>query len=994
MKKFNHISLILAALLVFQMLPLFMGKAAAANPEAIFPDANLDQAIHDWLEIPVGSPIYKSDLEIKLNSLSGIDKGLPYELWNKNISSLEGMEMFKGLDFRVLNLAGNNITDLSPIAGLMTLENLDLLSDAGPGSNNVSDLSPLRGLTNMRFLNLSNNAVSELEPLSGLTGMWSLNISGNNVSSVSPLSGMNQLFYLDISRNQISDISNFLAFTAMRNLYVGNNQISDISSLSELMQLQSLALQNNRISSISPLSGLTNLTHLVFSNNQVSNIVPLSGLTNLQDLQFSYNQINDITPVSGLSNLKNFVASNNEITDPSPISGFSNLYILDLKGNIITDITSLNGLTSLTYADISYNFIDLFSGENQSIANALPAGSSIEPQQKMFPLSSVTNTIKVSTGATIKPGYINYLTSDGSTFPFTFSDPKGTTFSSANNNIATINSSGVITGVSEGTTQITAFNYGIDAPFTKITLNVQVDPAVVTLQSIIISPATATVQVGETKQYKATANFSDESTQDITNTAVWSLSDSMKASINSSGLTTGITSGSTNVTATWNNLNSTVILVVKALPSVPTPEPTPESTPTLDPPTVPTLDTAPGPTPGPTATPAPTPEESPEPPLPTPEPTPIVLKQILLTPKLAKVQVGATTKFKAIAIYSDNSTQDITAKGSWVVLDRIAHILNGVVTGDKVGSTKISIHWEGQTAVAHLLVEKQNETQSSVNQNTNKPIPPVNPIKPIISVIPRKPISIKVDKESSVEDIVTIYGRIHGVVRDSNGNPLVGVQVKLQSIVQNTITNENGEYAFYKVELGEHSLILLDANSLEKIGKIKIVVDNGVESHGKSAVSLELTQDNPELIVNVIVTPNADPAPTVDPLTPIDDKPTSTNDETNQSINPIILGAVLFTFVVLVIFWLRRKNVFVYEMHNMPGQEKLILLKKMKIKPTNETVIDIPDVLANHTLLVVIKKRLTNKLLHKNIAITTGTKTINIKVEPEMLNQDIKLGIN
>lgn len=489
------------------------------------------------------------------------------------------------------------------------------------------------------------------------------------------------------------------------------------------------------------------------------------------------------------------------------------------------------------------------------------------------------------------------------------------------------------------------------------------------LQSVTVTPATATIQVGDSQQYTATATFSDGSTQDITTIASWTLSNAVKADVNPMGRVTGNESGTTDVTVAWNGLDATASLTIAA--PTPTPSPTPISEPTAEP----------------IPTPVPTPEATPTP-VPVVEPSPVILTSIKLTPDQVTVKVGEQTTFKAIAFYSDNSTQDITKQGIWEVSEPIAHISNGIAIGDVAGSTNIKIHWQGKTAVAHLIVEEQNVQTPSDKPDTDKPNLPVDPVKPVVSVTPEKPVPVKVDEESPIEDKAIVYGKIHGVVKDSDGNPMPGVRVELHSVVQTTITNEKGEYSFDKVELGEHELILMDADSLEKIGKISILVDNLEWSHEKSAISLKLTEEMPELSVDVIVTPNNAPVVPTPPTT--EDKPTPTDEQNDQNSILIILGSLLLATAVFAAFWLRRRNVFIYETQHIAGHRKQLLLKKIRVKPAQVTVIDVSDILSNQMLLVVVHKRLVNKLLYKRIEIIAGERTFSVVVTEEDLNSDLK----
>jgi len=68
--------------------------------------------------------------------------------------------------------------------------------------------------------------------------------------------------------------------------------------------------------------------------------------------------------------------------------------------------------------------------------------------------------------------------------------------------------------------------------------------APVALQSITVTPSTATVAPNGTQQFTATGHYSDGSTQDLTSSISWSANNA-GASITAGGLATGITPGAT-----------------------------------------------------------------------------------------------------------------------------------------------------------------------------------------------------------------------------------------------------------------------------------------------------------------------------------------------------------------------------------------------------------------------------------------------------------------
>jgi hypothetical protein len=103
------------------------GTIFAQSPDeasVTFPDPNLESTIRNAIDKPEGA-IYISDVET-LTSLSATKRG---------ISNLIGMEYCIGLE--ELDLAGNSISDISPLTGLSKLKKLEL------SHNRISDISPM-----------------------------------------------------------------------------------------------------------------------------------------------------------------------------------------------------------------------------------------------------------------------------------------------------------------------------------------------------------------------------------------------------------------------------------------------------------------------------------------------------------------------------------------------------------------------------------------------------------------------------------------------------------------------------------------------------------------------------------------------------------------------------------------------------------------------------------------------------------------------------------
>jgi len=310
------------------------------SPIAYIPDDNFRMAINEAL----GQP---SDYQPTITDLNGLTGAL-YAI-RRNISSIEGAQYL--INLQHLDIAYNQISDISPLAGLTILQYLWL------NDNQISDLSSLAGLTNLQSLWLFNNQISDISPLAGLTNLKYLWIINNQIIDLSPLAGLTNLQELALSSNRISDLSPLADLFNLRQLGLYDNQISDISPLAGLTNLQGLAIYNNQISNISPLAGLTNMQGMHLDGNQIIDLSPLAGLSNLQYLNLQQNHISDLSPLMGLTNLEQLYLGSNQIIDLSPLAGLTNLLYLDLANNQISDLNTLAGLSNLQALALDNNHI-------------------------------------------------------------------------------------------------------------------------------------------------------------------------------------------------------------------------------------------------------------------------------------------------------------------------------------------------------------------------------------------------------------------------------------------------------------------------------------------------------------------------------------------------------------------------------------------------------------------------------------------------------------
>jgi uncharacterized protein YjdB len=164
---------------------------------------------------------------------------------------------------------------------------------------------------------------------------------------------------------------------------------------------------------------------------------------------------------------------------------------------------------------------------------------------------------------------------------------------------------GLATALAAGTTTITATYSGFSA-----TAVLTVTSAVPV--SISINPASDSVAAGSKVNYSATAIYSDGTSKDVTQLATWTSSNTAAAQVSDArgtkGQATTLAAGATTITATWSGLSGTASLTVTAA----------------------------------------------------------TISSIQVTPFTDSVAIGTPVQYRAVAIYSDGTSSDVTNAATWL----------------------------------------------------------------------------------------------------------------------------------------------------------------------------------------------------------------------------------------------------------------------------------------------------------------------------------------
>jgi uncharacterized protein YjdB len=183
-----------------------------------------------------------------------------------------------------------------------------------------------------------------------------------------------------------------------------------------------------------------------------------------------------------------------------------------------------------------------------------------------------------------------------------------------------------------------------------------------TLSSLRVSPASASLQAGQTQQFTATAQYSDGSTANVSSTATWTVSSGSIASVSNAGMATAKATGSATVTASLNGINGSAALAVQS------------GTKTVT--------------------------------------------SVSVTPATATIAVGATQQFTATASYSDGTTSNVTSSGAtWSSSAPSIATINasGLAAAVAAGQTTLTATYQGKSQSATLSATTATVTSVSVS---------------------------------------------------------------------------------------------------------------------------------------------------------------------------------------------------------------------------------------------------------------------------------------
>lgn len=347
---------------------------------------------------------------------------------------------------------------------------------------------------------------------------------------------------------------------------------------------------------------------------------------------------------------------------------YSDGTIQDLTQSV-TWASSAPAVAMVSNAQGSQGLANTIGTGTATISASLPQSPEVSRSTVLTVTSATLSAIEAGPPSTIAVGATVQLTatgvfSDGTTLDLT-SAVSWTTSDSA---VAVVSDAagthGLVTGVSAGTATALAT---ITATLDGVSGSAPVTVTSAVLSSITITPISPSIAIGTTQQLTATGVYSDGSTADLTNLASWTSSNTAIATVDSTGLLTGIAEGSATISAQFDGITGTTDATV----------------------------------------------------------TTVVLVAVEVSPNDASIAPLSVLQLTATGVFSDGSTQNLTQFANWTS-DKplVAWVSNaprrrGRVTGLIPGTANIFANFKGLSGSASITT--WISSNQSIAQVSNAP---------------------------------------------------------------------------------------------------------------------------------------------------------------------------------------------------------------------------------------------------------------------------------
>jgi len=246
----------------------------------------------------------------------------------------------------------------------------------------------------------------------------------------------------------------------------------------------------------------------------------------------------------------------------APASGLAYTALGNFTDGTTQSMSSYVSWTSSNTSVATINGVGLATGQAAGTTTVTAQAGSVSATASLIVESAALTSIQVTPQNSTIPTTVAVLFSATGTFANgdTQNLTTAVTWTSSTSSIATISnaqgSNGQATGLHPGSTTISAvFGGQVGAASLTVTS--------ATLTSLAVAPSSASIGVGSSQPFTATGTFSDGSTANVSLLANWTSTSVGVATVNSHGVASGLSSGTSTIAASFDGVNANAVLTVQ-----------------------------------------------------------------------------------------------------------------------------------------------------------------------------------------------------------------------------------------------------------------------------------------------------------------------------------------------------------------------------------------------------------------------------------------------
>ena len=159
-----------------------------------------------------------------------------------------------------------------------------LSQDESIKNGGIRTLSDLTKLKNLRILHIALQDIADVSPLAGLGSLEIIDLNHNPIQSVSSLAGLFSLRELGVFDSQVSDFSILAACPLLESIDAGKTRVTAPQAFAGIAGLRSLKVRQTSLTTLDGISDFPFLQRLELSTVRDRNLAPLLSLPQLKEV--------------------------------------------------------------------------------------------------------------------------------------------------------------------------------------------------------------------------------------------------------------------------------------------------------------------------------------------------------------------------------------------------------------------------------------------------------------------------------------------------------------------------------------------------------------------------------------------------------------------------------------------------------------------------------------------------------------------------------------